>query len=257
MCSSTAVAAQGAGNPHPDRSLGVARENDQAAYREYRTLRPESRDRWHLVSPQKRLSSDRFAHRIGTGRNTSRGIKLTLSEVSNPAPNDGFASATQEYHQKRGFAQTLLKERALSEPSESIGGVPLPMDFDADITVTLDSLELPPMKGQLLLRRAEGVPEPTIYLLLVTEGAVVPGWSWWNTAIDGDMQPAETRTPGAQAASRAGPISPNIPMSLTRVITEQSAKVTAENGRIHVVISPSGTLRHMVWKATNDPGHPE
>ncbi len=185
-------------------------------------------------------------------------VKLNLSEVTNPTPNDGFAPAIQEFRQKIDFEQTLLKNRTiLSEPSKSIGGVPLPMNFDVKIMATVDGIELAPMEGQLLLRRAEGLPEPTIHLLLATEGAVVPGWSAWNTAIDEGVQPIDTITPDAQASSQTEQALSNTSIPSTRVIKQPGVEVTAEDGRIHVAISPAGTLREIVWNAKNNPEHPD
>mgnify|MGYP003373720203 CR=1 FL=1 len=181
-------------------------------------------------------------------------VKLTLSEVTNLTPNDGFAPAIQEFRQKIDFEQTLLKERAiLSEPTESIGRIPLPMDFDAEITATVDGIELAPVKGQLLLRRAEGLHDPTIHLLIATEGAVVPGWSVWNTANNESVQYEDTTTPEANTSAEAGKVLPNIPIPSTRVFKEPGVEVTAENERIHVAINSTGTLRQMVWQAKNNP----
>jgi len=185
-------------------------------------------------------------------------VKLTLSEVANLTPNDGFAPAIQEFRQKIDFEKTLLKERAiLSEPTESIGKIPLPMDFDAEITATVDGIELAPVQGQLLLRRAEGLPDPTIHLLIATEGAVVPGWSVWNTANNESVQYEDTTTPEANTSSEAGKVLPNIPIPSTRVSKEPGVEVTAENGRIHVTINSTGTLRQMVWQAKNNPERPD
>jgi len=185
-------------------------------------------------------------------------IKLNLSEETNPTPADSFIPAIQELRQKIDFEQTLPHEqKILSEPSESIGGVPIPMIFDAEIIPTLDGLDLPSMKGQLMLSLVEGLPDPTIRLLLTTEGLAVPGWSAWNTAIDENMQSVDTAAIAVQASSQVEQTLPNIPTSSTRILKERDVEVTAEHGRVHVAISPAGTLRQLVWQAKSNPDDPD
>lgn len=185
-------------------------------------------------------------------------VKLKLSEVKNPTLADYFIPAIREFRQKIDFEKTLPQEqKILSEPSEYIGGVPIPMVFDAEIVPTLDGLELPPMKGQLLLSRVESLTDPTIRLILATEGSAIPGWSVWATAIDEHIQSTDAMALDVQDSSQVEQILPNVSIPSNRIVQEQGVEVTAENGQIHVEISQAGTFRQLTWQVKNNPDDPD
>jgi len=147
-------------------------------------------------------------------------IKLSLAEEANPALTENLTTAVQRFQESDRFKQSLLHQhRAVSEPSETIGGVSLPMDFDIRIIPTVDGTKLEPMNGQLLLRRSGSSPEPGIQVLLSTSGSVSPGWSMWMT---------ET---GKTSESK-----------------EQGVRVAAENSNIRVSIIPVGYPRQIGWQ---------
>ncbi len=148
-------------------------------------------------------------------------IKLSLKETEDHTLVDSLTSAIQQFEEKDQLEKKILSEqKLLSEPSDSVGGVSLPMTFDVKIMATLDGNQLEPMNGQLLLQRAERIPEPTIDLSLVTSGPVIPGWSAWHTVRDKKIQ-----------------------------TTQEDIKITAQNSRIDVSISPIGAPRQMQWFA--------
>jgi hypothetical protein len=154
-------------------------------------------------------------------------VVLHLAQVSNPTPNEWAVASIEGFRQSRALEQSLRREdRPLSEPTEWIGGVPVPTNYDAKLKVKLDGAELAPMAGQLLLSRVEGSAGPTIGLTIATEGPVVRGWSGWVTNPESGKNP------------------------------QPGVAVTASNGRIRIEISTATPFQQISWW-TREPGRPD
>jgi len=147
------------------------------------------------------------------------GVRLLLEQASLPALNEWEVTNLEGFRQSRELEQSRHSDdrQILSEPAEWIGGVPLPTDFDTELKVKIDGVELEPMSGQLLLSRANGDDGSTIALTFVTEGPVVNGWSGW--VID----------PGSGKNSQS---------NLT---------VTVVNGEVHADISKVTGFQQLSW----------
>ena len=157
---------------------------------------------------------------------------VSLSEEANPVLSENLTTAVQRFQETDRLKQALLKERRLlSEPSETIGGVSLPITFDVNIVPTIDNKKLDPMKGQLLLWRSESTSEPNIQVSLSTTGSVSPGWSTWRTSsVSSDWN---------MLTAKAGNTSDR---------KEQGVRVAAENSNIRVSITPVGYPRDFLWQ---------
>jgi hypothetical protein len=72
--------------------------------------------------------------------------------------------------------------RVLSEPSDYIGGVPVPEGYDIEIFGRVDGREFGPLNGTILVRRFNTPEGPRLNLVLATEGPTCNGWSAWTAA---------------------------------------------------------------------------
>lgn len=142
-------------------------------------------------------------------------VRLRLVPTTNEA---GWAAAALQA-ERTALAQrheAIGNDRALSEPTAWIGGVPVPTGFDLTLDVILDGVTLPPMTGQLLLSAVQGTGEPRVAVTLTTTGAGVPGWSGWVSEL-----------------------------------AEPSVTVTAANGVLTIGIVPTSGFRNLFWYARN------
>ena len=150
-------------------------------------------------------------------------VKLQLAPTANEA---GWAAAVLQA-ERAGPPPSLEgsgNERAFSEPTAWIGGVPLGTAFDVTLDIVLDGTTLPPMAAKLLINPAADAGASRIDVTLATEGATVPGWSGWTTT-GADHNAAE----------------PGVSVSATR-------------GVLTVAIAPSPMLRTTSWYV-RDPEH--
>ncbi len=152
-------------------------------------------------------------------------------------------------------------ERLLSEPDEWIGGVPVPTNFDVSLSGEVDGVKFGPLPGRLLLHRADGTGEPALDLTLVTDGPVVPGWSFWVTSRSPAPAPGAATPSTSGSDPRLGPKPAGLPPywsppSLPQATAESGVAVSAQGGHIDVAITAAPTLRNLTWytRATEQSG---
>ncbi len=157
-------------------------------------------------------------------------ITLHLREKLDSSASEWGNSIIDKASETLALKQSTHEEdHLLSEPTEWIGGVPVTTIFEVTLIVKLDDVKLEPMKGQLILSKVEELAEPTVGILLTTEGSVVPGWSVWKT-IQSTLESSKTEDP--------------------------SIKVTTNDGHMRVVINSPLTFGEIIWYALN-PEHPD
>ncbi|OQW91977.1 MAG: hypothetical protein BWK78_03050 [Thiotrichaceae bacterium IS1] len=185
-------------------------------------------------------------------------IVLNLGQNLNPSENKWGDSIIDEARKAKALKQSSIEEKQLlTEPTEWIGGVPVPTIFDVDIIVKLDGTQLKPMKGQLLLDKAEGLAELTVDVMLTTGGVVVPGWSAWVT------EDTASSKFDLSILSKAGKLSPSVGQTSQTVTALESnkhkntdVKVTTNGGHIQVVITSPPPFGNIHW-FTRTPEHPD
>ncbi len=175
-----------------------------------------------------------------------------LSTISNLPPNNWANPIIENVRQKKILEQAISEEKILlSQPIEWISGVPVPSNFDTTLKVKIDGIDFPPMKGQLLLHRVEGLTDPKIGLILTTEGPLVPGWSTWITSPDISLGSDPTSIVSESFIQQPSKFAPLV--SRSKAIQEFNenkecgVEVTAENGHIHVKITPTPFFRQISW----------
>ncbi len=160
--------------------------------------------------------------------------QIVLQLGKNPDPSENkwglLIIDIDEARKMTAFNQSIREEEHLSsEPTEWIGGVPVPTSFDVILEVKLDGIKLKPMKGQLLLNKVEGLAEPTVGILLGPEGSMVAGSSVWTTSQSA-LESSKSKDP--------------------------SVKVTTNTGHIRVAITSPPPFGETYW-FTRNPEHPD
>ncbi|HWQ41466.1 MAG TPA: CHAT domain-containing protein [Desulfosporosinus sp.] len=116
-------------------------------------------------------------------------------------------------------------EHLLSEPTEWIGGVPVPSRFDVKMMVKLDGNNRKKIDGTLLLDKIEGLTEPTVGIFLAPKGPFSSVWRISKSAI----------TPGQHS--------------------RPSINMTTNSGHIRALITSSPPFGEISW-VTQSPEHP-
>lgn len=135
-------------------------------------------------------------------------IDLLLAKNPDASPTkwSSLTGDIDKAHKAAALKQSAKEKRLLSEPIEWIGGVPVPTNFDVDVTVKLDGVKFKPMKAQLLLNKVKGLTEPTVSITLATEGSVVAGWSGWVTNPDTPYKSSKAENSGFKVTTNDGHI---------------------------------------------------
>lgn len=93
-------------------------------------------------------------------------------------------------------------EHLLSEPTEWIGGVPVPSRFDVKMMVKLDGNNRKKIDGTLLLDKIEGLTEPTVGIFLAPKGPFSSVWRISKSAIT----PGQHSRPSINMTTNSGHI---------------------------------------------------
>jgi len=194
-------------------------------------------------------------------------IVLDLSKPSS-APVDqrtAIAIATARTL-KSAVPGTDGNSKLLSEPSEMIGGVPVPSEFDVMLKVKVDGVDAGVMKGKLLINKESSSKDSQLTLILATSGEVVPGWSGWVTASHSVSETSEGNVlaPGVAVSARDGSLRVDIShASQMRNLSwwirspsnpDQMEFVTVDHGAIDVHIKDdtmTGTIHAQGYQSGN------
>lgn len=154
-------------------------------------------------------------------------VTLRLEQSRDPVVDQWEAANIDGFRKIRALQESMKqKYRLLSEPSEWIGGVPVPVNYDAKLKVSIDSSAEVALDGKLLISNEKGFGSQNLSILIATDGPVVNGWSGWVTEdIIGTKQ-------------------------------DKGVTVKASDGHIHVDISRVSSFRNMNWYIQN-PARPD
>jgi|GEM_PF-3154578 len=154
-------------------------------------------------------------------------VTLCLEQSNNTVIDEWAVSSIEGFRQIRAQQQSISQERRLlSEPSELIGSVPVPVNYDAKLKVSIDSSAEVALDGKLLISKEKGSGSQNLSILIATDGPVVNGWSGWVTE------------------------------DISRTNQDKGVTVKASGGHIHVDISRVSSFRNMNWYIQN-PARPD
>jgi CHAT domain-containing protein len=181
-----------------------------------------------LLSDDKPLSINGIFTVTVRGARHVEQVILRLEQSFDTVVDKWEAASIDGFRKNRELQQSMRQEYRLhSEPSEWIGGVPVPVNYDAKMRVSIDSSAEVALDGTLLISNEKGSGSKNLSILIATEGPVVNGWSGW------DMMEAVTGTK-----------------------QDKGMTVKASDGHIHVDISMVRSFRNMKWYIQN-PARPD
>jgi hypothetical protein len=194
-------------------------------------------------------------------------VVLDLSKPSSAPVDQRTAVAIETARYLKSAApDTDGNSKLLSEPSEMVGGVPVPSEFDVVLKVKLDGVDAGAMKGKLLINKENSLKDSQLTLTLATSGEVVPGWSGWITAPSSDSETSEgnVQAPGVVVSARDGSLRVDIShASQMRNLSwwirspsnpDQTEFVTVDHGAIDVRIKDdtiTGTIHAQGYLSGN------
>lgn len=155
-------------------------------------------------------------------------VTLRLEQSRDPVVDQWEAANIDGFRKIRALPESMKqKYRLLSEPSEWIGGVPVPVNYDAKLKVSIDSSAEVALDGKLLISNEKGFGSQNLSILIATDGPVVNGWSGWEMTED-----------------------------IIGTKQDKGVTVKASDGHIHVDISRVSSFRNMNWYIQN-PARPD
>lgn len=181
-----------------------------------------------LLSDDKPLSINGIFTVTVRGARHVEQVTIRLDQLHDTVVDEWGTASINGFRKSRELQQSIGREyRLLSEPSEWIGGVPVPVNYDARLKVSIDRSAEVALDGTLLIRKEKGSGGQGLSIFVATEGPVINGWSGWDMIE-----------------------------SVTGTKQDKGVTVKASGGHIHVDISKVASFRNMSWW-TRNPARPD